>query len=162
MIEIALYKGRSRPFDRLVQWWTRGPYSHAEVVTHRANSGAAWCISSSWMDGGVRGKWIVLDPAKWDVIALPHIDSAVAHSWLAAHVGARYDWAGLLGFVWRPQTGALRRWFCSEVAAHLLGLPQSWRFSPNDLAAIAHALAVYALLHLSHPPQPQQEGHDGR
>lgn len=155
---MAFYKGRARLFDRLIQWWTRGSYSHCEVATHRSASGAAWCISSSYLDGGVRGKWIVLDPAKWDVIAIP-IDSAYAHSWLAAHVGARYDWLGLLGFVWRPQTGALRRWFCSEVASHLLGLPQSWRFSPNDLAAIAHSLAVYALLH---PSQPQQEGHDGR
>ena len=30
-----------------------------------------------------------------------------------------------------------RRWFCSEWVGKALGLPESWRFSPNDLAVIA-------------------------
>lgn len=33
-----------------------------------------------------------------------------------------------------------RRWFCSEWCAAALGLPESWRWSPNDLAAIVPAL----------------------
>lgn len=150
MIELAFYKGQGRLFDRLVRWWTRGPYSHCEVVTHRSSSGVAWCISSSWRDGGVRGKWIELDPAKWDVLAVPGVDSAVAHLWLARHAGAGYDIAGLLGFVWRPVRSAHRLWFCSETCADIAGVPQGWRFSPNDLAAIAWGLSVYGLLLKEH------------
>ena len=33
-----------------------------------------------------------------------------------------------------------RRWFCSEWCATALRLPESWRWSPNDLAAIVPAL----------------------
>ena len=33
-----------------------------------------------------------------------------------------------------------RRWFCSEWCAAALGLPDGWRWSPNDLAAIVSAL----------------------
>ena len=33
-----------------------------------------------------------------------------------------------------------RRWFCSEWCAAALGLPDGWRWSPNDLAAIVPAL----------------------
>ena len=29
------------------------------------------------------------------------------------------------------------RWFCSEFCADVMGIPDGWRFSPNDLAAIA-------------------------
>jgi hypothetical protein len=159
VIQLAFYRGRARLFDRLIQWWTRGPYSHVEVVTHRSNSGAAWCISSSWMDGGVRGKWMVLNPARWDVIVLPDIDSAVAHRWLAQHAGSGYDWAGLLGFVWRPVAGDARRWFCSEAGADICGLLEPWRFNPNDLAAVAFALAggghfVAGLQSQQHPGAP--------
>ena len=136
MIELAFYKGRSRPFDRLIQWWTRGPYSHCEVATHRSASGAAWCISASYLDGGVRGKWIVLDLDRWDIVPVSSVDTAVAHEWLAKHAGRKYDLAGLLGFVWRPQAGSRRRWFCSEACAAILGIQEAWRFDPNTLACV--------------------------
>lgn len=41
VIEIAFYKGRTRWLDRVIQWWTKGPYSHCEVVTHRRK---AWTL----------------------------------------------------------------------------------------------------------------------
>lgn len=141
MIEMAFYKGRARLFDRLIQWWTRGPYSHCEVATHHSASGAAWCISSSYLDGGVRGKWINLDRDHWDIVPVPTVDTAAAHEWLAQHAGLRYDLAGLLGFLWRPQTGSRRRWFCSEACAAILGMKEPWRFDPNTLACVVLELS---------------------
>lgn len=135
MVQVALYKGRSRLFDRVVQWWTRGPYSHVEIVTHRSYSGAAACISSSWLDGGVRGKWIHLRPDRWDVFEVEG-DSQAAIAWLERHQGKPYDTLGLLGFVFRPMKDNRRRWFCSEAVAAILGYPEPWRFSPNDLANV--------------------------
>ena len=32
------------------------------------------------------------------------------------------------------------KWFCSEWCGTALGLPESWRFSPNDLAQLAKGL----------------------
>lgn len=141
MLEIAFYKGRTRLFDRLIQWWTRGPYSHCEVATHRSGSGAAWCISASFLDKGVRGKWIYLDPSRWDIVSVSSVDTAVAHEWLAKHLGRRYDLAGLLGFIWRPHAGSRRKWFCSEACAAILGLKEPWRFDPNTLACVVLGMA---------------------
>lgn len=134
MIQLAFYRGRMRLFDRLVQWWTRGPYSHCEIILERTNT-AAFCVSSSWRDGGVRGKWIALDAQRWDIVQTQG-DADAARAWMSAHVGKRYDILGLFGFVIRPMRDDKRRWFCSEMAAAVLGFPEPWRFSPNDLAAI--------------------------
>ena len=134
MLEVAFYKGKHRLFDRAVQWWTRGPYSHTEVILERTEA-AAYCVSSSWRDGGVRGKWIVLDPKRWDIVQTDG-DPEAARQWLLKHVGKKYDLLGLFGFVWRARRDNPHRWFCSESTAAILGFPEPWRFSPNDLASI--------------------------
>ena len=128
-MRLAFYKGRHRLFDRVVQWWTRGPYSHVELVF---SDGLA--ASSSVRDGGVRVKAINFAPDRWDILPIDG-DEAPARAWFAAHLGQAYDAAGLFGFVWRPAAGATRRWFCSEAVAAALGMGDAWRFCPNTLAA---------------------------
>lgn len=64
-MKIAFYKA-TRPglqgiFNVLVRWWTRGPYSHTELVLEERH-GLSLCGSSSFIDGGVRLKWIKLKP----------------------------------------------------------------------------------------------------
>ena len=67
-MQVAFYKGTrsglSGLFNRLVRWWTRGPYSHCEVVftDEPSKDGGVLCGSSSKLDGGVRLKFVVLDP----------------------------------------------------------------------------------------------------
>ncbi|QMT40011.1 hypothetical protein [Neisseria shayeganii] len=147
MIYLALYRGRKtirRPYDLLARasdWltrvMTRGPYSHCELVTH-LGGGQYGCYSASVRDGGVRHKTMPLPADKWDLIPISSRESLAidlqAH--YAATHGQAYDWPGALGFVLRTAHRP-ERWFCSEWAGHVLGLPDSWRFSPNDLAAIA-------------------------
>ena len=38
MVKIAFYKGKSRLFNKVVSWWTRGPYSHTELVVGAATT----------------------------------------------------------------------------------------------------------------------------
>jgi len=130
--EVAFYKGRSRFFNRAVAWWLRGPYSHCELIMAR-NGTEATCASSSYLDGGVRTKTMVLDPDHWDVVEVDR--SAIPEIWLRVHKGDRYDVLGLLGFVWRRQSGDQRKWFCSEAVAAMLGFPEPWRFDPMTLWA---------------------------
>jgi len=53
--------------------------------------------------------------------------------------GQAYDWPGALGVVFKTcERGD--KWFCSEWCGQVLGLPESWRFSPNDLAAVSRAV----------------------
>lgn len=135
-MQLAFYKGRTRLFDRAVQWWTRSPYSHCELVLSTDSRGVATCASSSYIDGGVRIKHIALDPAKWDVIDLAGFDAARSAKWFDAHAGQRYDLAGLLGFVLPFTRDDTTRWFCSEACAAALALSDPWRYSPGSLAAL--------------------------
>ena len=130
--QVAFYKSRHRLFNRLVAWYLRGSYSHCELIL-ATNGTTATCASASYMDGGVRIKTMHLDPAHWDIVSVE--SDALPETWLSAHKGESYDVLGLLGFVWRRQTGNQRKWFCSEAVAAMLGLREPWRFDPMTLWA---------------------------
>lgn len=51
--------------------------------------------------------------------------------------GQGYDLPGALGVVFGLPENR-RCWFCSEWVGKVLGLAESWRFSPNDLAVIVN------------------------
>lgn len=130
----ALYKG-TRPgmagvYNRLVRWWTRSIYSHAELVF-----AGGWCGSASFMDHGVRLKVIDFNPEHWDFIDLPAALEPAALDWFKQHRGAKYDIWGNLHFVISPVVHDTRRWFCSEAIAAALGLPDPWRYDPGVLAS---------------------------
>ena len=132
-MRIACYKGRHKGlpglFDAAVRWWTGGPYSHCELVLSEDI-----CGSSSVRDGGVRLKRIDILSGNWDLLEVGG-DEQAAVEWFNAHLGAKYDYAGLFGFIWRPGRGNRQRWFCSEAVAAALGFEEPWRFDPNTLAA---------------------------
>ena len=138
-LKVAFYKG-TRPgiagvYNRLVRWWTKSAYSHAELVL---SSGRAW--SASFEDGGVRSKLIDFDPKKWDLIDVPAHLEAGAVAWFTAHRGAKYDLLGNLQFVLAAFPHSQERWFCSEAVAAALGIPDPWRYDPGTLAS---ALTIY-------------------
>ena len=135
-MKVAFYKGRKRLFNRLVSWWLKGPYSHCELVIRVDEAGRAHCLSSSFMDGGVRMKVMHLNPDHWDVVPVAsHASPSHVYQWAHDHAEAGYDLLGLLGFVWRRQTGAQTKWFCSEAVADVLGFHEPWRFDPCVLHA---------------------------
>ena len=71
-MKLAFYKGREDLYDRLISWWTRGPYSHVELVISDN-----YCMSSSPKDGGIRFKHIDLRPDHWDLVELEGYDRFV-------------------------------------------------------------------------------------
>lgn len=138
MIRVAFRYNDKRLFARAVCLLQGGDSAHCE---------AAWswdgllheCVSSSLLDGGVRGKAIDLVPGKWRIYELPGSYTAVTN-WLELHKGERYDILGLLGFVFRRIKGWLRAWFCSEVVADIMQLPEPWRY---DLALLESVCARF-------------------
>lgn len=138
MLQVAFYKSSFGDlFDKAISWWTKGPYSHCELVLPNGQ-----CFSSSPRDGGVRIKDIDLTDGKWDIWTLK-IDSdgdiARIVEWGRQHLGKGYDWFGVFGFVFAPFHQEKDKWFCSEVIAaalqsqgYLLGASPS-RLSPTDL-----------------------------
>lgn len=132
-MKLACYKGKRGGtagfFDAAVRWWTRGPYSHVELVFSDGMS-----ASSSMRDGGVRFKEIEYHPDRWDFIEVDG-DEECARAFFTERLGQGYDYFGLFGFVWRPHNGAASLWWCSEIVTAALGMKDPWRFCPNTLAA---------------------------
>lgn len=148
MIYLALYHGHrggtglkvwvARFTDGLTRILTRGRYSHCEIAIRLAGQDSEpqyECYSASLRDGGVRRKTMPLPLDKWDLIALPDSVSERLHSLWKETQGQGYDLPGAFGVVFGLPENR-RRWFCSEWVGAALGLSESWRFSPNDLAAI--------------------------
>ena len=145
-IYLALYKGRrdgtgwrvwaARFTDGLTRVLTRGRYSHCEIAVREHTQASVYtCYSASIREGGVRCKVMPLPSANWDLIPLPDsVDGRLKTLWSRTQ-GQGYDLLGAFGVIFGlPENRC--RWFCSEWVGAALGLPESWRFSPNDLAAI--------------------------
>jgi hypothetical protein len=120
--------------DAAIRIATRGIYSHVELISGRAELGAAeLCLSASSRDGGVRLKTITLKPAHWDLVCLD-LDAELVFCSAQVHIGDGYDFVGILGsqmlpFDWQDPN----KWFCSELCAQALGLPKPQRYSPQRL-----------------------------
>ena len=126
-MKIAFYKGRKRLFNRLVSWWTRGPYSHAELVF---SDGI--CASSSFMDKGVRFKQIELTPENWDILPLPTcFDEAKSRKWFEWNQGKQFDTFGMFGIALPFLKQSPGKYFCIESILTSLGFIGGWRIEPN-------------------------------
>ncbi|AUQ89421.1 MULTISPECIES: hypothetical protein [Phaeobacter] len=139
MITLAFYKGlATTPWHRLqdagIRFATGGRYSHVEFIAGAAEFHMRLeCLSSSGRDGGVRSKMMVLRPANWDLVQLA-IDPDGPVDFIRSRIGARYDYTGLLlSHVLAFGHHDKDRWFCSEVIAAALGLPNPQRLSPQLL-----------------------------
>ncbi len=132
-MRVALYKairpGIQGLFSHAVRAWFRGEYSHGELVFSDGMAG-----SSSWMDGGVRLKWIDFDPAHWDFFEF-HADEQIARQWYVDHEGEKFDLRGMFGCALRPLGHERGRSFCSESIMEAAGYSEAWRFDPCTLGA---------------------------
>lgn len=150
MIYLALYHGHrggtgwrvraARFTDSLTRVLTRGRYSHCEIAVRlpeTADGQEYECYSASLRDKGVRRKIMPLPSAKWDLIALPDSVGGRLHGLWEETKGQGYDLPGAFGVVFGLRENR-HHWFCSEWVGKALGLAESWRFSPNDLAVIAN------------------------
>jgi hypothetical protein len=137
-MKVAFYKDNSHVFNALVSWWTRGPYSHCELIIGYTGDGKAICYSSSFRDGGVRLKIVDLIPEHWDIVDIggTESDAIAAVAWFAERVGAKYDVMGLVGCVFRSVADDRDKYYCSEAVAAAVGFPESWRMDPNTLYSV--------------------------
>lgn len=128
---IAAYKGKGTFFDSLIRWWTKSPYSHVEIVLHR-NQYYFKGFSSSTRDGGVRVKSIKVKSGHWDFFEAdaPRLEEEE----MRKHIGKGYDFMGiLLSQILPLKRHSKRRFFCSELCAHMMGLSAPQKYSPDDL-----------------------------
>jgi len=123
--------------NRMIRFFTKGPYSHSEIAIGNPFDAPAMCVSSVGTEGGVRAKTMQLSPAKWDLVPMHHITPADVMAFLEKHKGKGYDYIGcvrtVLPFVGREHPD---HWCCSEVCADISGHTEPWRMHPNVLHAV--------------------------
>lgn len=136
MIRVAFRYKDPRAFARLICLLQGGDASHSEIA-YRWEGSYHDCISSSWLDNGVRLKQINLTPDKWRVYEVDLASEGDVAGYYEKYKGTKYDWLALLGFViTRRIKGFVKRKFCSEVGADILGLSEGWRYDLNLLESV--------------------------
>lgn len=139
MILVAFRHSDRRLFARVVCALRGGDSAHCESAIPTGD--VAWCVSSSFLDGGVRGKLIdIRDPAKWRVYRVPDGQHLHLDTWLGEHDGDGYDVLGLLGILFRPFGQSRRRRFCSEAVAEHLLLRTPELYDPRTLESVVASL----------------------
>lgn len=119
--------------DKLIAFWTQGPFSHVELVFSNGD-----CLSSSVRDGGVRFKQIPLTE-KWIVIDLGGDDrEAAIRDWATKEVGKKYYyWGTICVALGIPSQHSSGKWYCSELISYIMNSYQFAKMpvnlSPNDI-----------------------------
>lgn len=132
----ALYAfryGDKRLFARLVTLLRGGDSAHCEASIRQV-ADVHECVSSSWLDGGVRKKYMPLPPEKWRIYEVP-VPAEDVLAWHAANEGCPYDWPGILGIVIKWIKHVRRWWFCSEVLADIPKLDEPHTYDLVKLEA---------------------------
>ena len=137
MFHAAFYKavkpGIPGVYNRIVQGFEQGPYSHCEAVF---SDGVA--ASASFMDRGVRfvgeglQEKINFHSGKWDLIRLPDELEAPCRRHFRNREGKSYDLRGNLRFVlpWGNRDSKDKD-FCIEILLESVGIKEGWRYGVN-------------------------------
>lgn len=130
VIKIAFFKGceHSR-LHRFIRWWTKSPYSHAELIMP---DNTTWVSISPFLSSRVeeRNKENIREDINdWDylVFKLSTRDAVRAYQvsqlsrFIETTKGSEYDWIGLILSHMTPYLIKRRgKWYCTEWIAHAL------------------------------------------
>ena len=121
VIKVAFYKGSGDFFNRVVKWWTKSPYSHAELILP---DGVTWISISPFLTSKVSARqkeeW---DSEAWEFIEI-EVDQQqldVIQEFYEYTKGCKYDWFGMLLSQFLPfHIKRKGKWYCSEWIAYAL------------------------------------------
>lgn len=130
--QLAFFRAeRGNWIDRIIGWFSRGPFSHVELLLPPVGMGAdeqpsdsvlTIGFSASGKDGaGVRMKYFhPTDPTAWVIVPLPPLHHGYdALRFALGELGCKYDWWGIIRFI-LPVRASKTKWFCSEIVAAFL------------------------------------------
>ena len=162
-MRIALYRGTS-PVSRAIRWMTRSQWSHAAFVFDEASAKAVESLTpacrgrlpsigvgttiEAWQGGmkcspsisTLHTSGTVVDLFEFTVPLNAWEEEALVR-WLAARIGAPYNYRDVLRFVTRRRGNLNGRLFCSEAIAQacidimrpIFRVTESWRVPPDWL-----------------------------
>ena len=152
-IYLALYR-QGGTFDALIKWWTRTAYSHAALCygqMHRKD------LKIEALLTGVRQAKLEDYPGNWiiDCLELPDIPEDLhTEIWEEArkYLGRKYDFKGVLSFLWKYFRQNPEAFFCSELIETVLGKfglncceKSPWKVIPADLASSSRTVKIKTL-----------------
>jgi hypothetical protein len=120
-IKIAFFKGDQREWHhRFIRWWTKSPYSHAEIVLDNDT----WVSISPFLFTRVAARVRThVPPDDWDYLDfyITHDEMRALKDFISETTGDGYDWTGmLLSQVLPIIVKGKGRWYCSQWIAHAL------------------------------------------
>jgi hypothetical protein len=132
---IAFYKA-TRPmpqglFNMAIRFAMASKYSHCEAIFDNDVSKAVSCGSSSFIDGGVRIKDILLNPDHWDVLDVPCFDEARSRQWFFDHDGEPYCVRGLAAVILPVVGDNPGQLFCSEAILDSVDFHNAHKVDPG-------------------------------
>jgi hypothetical protein len=121
IIKVAFYKAHGDYINKIVRWWTKSKYSHAELILP---DGITWIGISPFKGSMLKAKHKKhYSELEWDFIELKITEEQlmVINEFYDSTKGARYDWVGMTLSQCLPfhvkQKG---KWYCSEWIAYAL------------------------------------------
>lgn len=145
-IYFRLCRGNSF-YDKVIRWYTRGNYTHAEFA-HPLTASNPYNWLGAQPSGGVQVRTRDYLPGVYDVYSV-QVDTWQLNrleEFLSKQIGKPYDWKAIIRMGLRPFHSSVssKRWFCSELVfyglfrscVYLLREPENkaTRISPRDLA----------------------------
>lgn len=120
-IKIAFYKGEGNFINKIVRWWTKSIYSHAELVL---SDNVTWMGISPFLKSKVASRHkLLVEYQDWDFVEIEITQEQlnIIMEFFEYTKGQGYDWAGMLLSQFLPcKIKHKKRWYCSEWIAYAL------------------------------------------
>tara|TARA_R100000008_G_C3544935_1_gene146983 strand:+ start:215 stop:709 length:495 start_codon:yes stop_codon:yes gene_type:complete len=120
-IKIAFYKGRGNWLNKIIRWWTKSPYSHAELILP---NNYTWIGISPFLTSKVSARSKVdFDLENWDFVPIKITEEQndIILDFFKETENCQYDWIGMLLSQFLPFSIKRRnKWYCSEWIAYAL------------------------------------------
>jgi hypothetical protein len=108
-------------FDTLIKWWTRGPFSHTELIfsngdrhTSIPGKGTMWLSAIEMEDSAP-------EPRKQWITIMVDANEERVRAWCNEHVFDQYDWPGIFFSQILPMKSQARsRYWCTEANVEAL------------------------------------------
>lgn len=119
-LKVRGYKGVGKG-SKFIKWFTFGDYSHVSMI-FEFTTGHIEEIEAIQGSGVIKHEPKTADEAVFDDFMVPitPIQVREAYDIACSKLGAKYDWAGIWGFVRRKKKHSNDKWFCSELVAYVL------------------------------------------
>jgi hypothetical protein len=120
-VKVAFYKGKGSWKNRVIRWWTKSKYSHAELIMP---DNFTWISISPLLTSRVQSRINTdFNPDIWDLVSIEVSAEQiqVINDFFEETKGCKYDWIGMILSQFLPCKIKHRsRWYCSEWIAYAL------------------------------------------